>query len=174
MADWNWKERIVAMLSVRDELYKADEDELWEYHFPEVAANMSDISAVQKKLGVSFSDDHIDFLLCADGWQCFYQDVNLFGTKDYETEMFAYAQKMLDVEVEYIDELREIRDHLLPVAVSKSDKDLFVMVLKEGEDHGAVIWLAGGEIERFDSFSDFFEAMIDYNKEDLEELLEDD
>lgn len=174
MADRNWKERIAAMLPVRDELYKADEDELWEYHFPEVAANMSDISAVQKKPGLSFTNDYIDFLLCANGWKCFYQDVNLFGTNDCETEMFAYAQKMLDVEVEYIDELREIRDHLLPVAVSRPDKDLFVTVLKEGEDHGSVIWHAGGEIERFDSFSEFFEAMIDYNKEDLEELLEDD
>lgn len=174
MTDRNWKERIAEMLSVRDELYTADADELWEYHFPEAAANMSDISAVQKKLGLSFTNDYIDFLLCANGWKCFYQDVNLFGTNDYETEMFAYAQKMLDVEVEYIDELREFRDYLLPVAVSRSDKDLFVMILKEGEDLGSVIWLAGGEIERFDSFSGFFEAMIDYNKEDLEELLEDD
>ena len=55
-----------------------------------------------------------------------------------------------------------------------TDKDLFVMVLKEGAAHGSVIWLVGGEIERFDSFGDFFEAMIDYTKEDLGELLEDD
>lgn len=27
MTDRNWKERIVAMLSVRDQLYKADKDE---------------------------------------------------------------------------------------------------------------------------------------------------
>lgn len=40
------------------------------------------------------------------------------------------------------------------------------MVLKEGEDYGTVIWLAGGEIERFDSFTEFFEAMIEYNRED--------
>lgn len=174
MTDWSWKERIVAMLSVRDQLYKADKDELWEYHFPEVAANMSDISDIQKKLGVSFSDDYIDFLLCADGWQCFYQDVDLFGTKDYETEKFTYAKTLLNVEAEYDKELRELGGALLPVAVSKTDKDLFVMILKEGEDYGTVIWLAGGEIERFDSFGDFFEAMIDYNKEELEELLEDD
>lgn len=174
MTDWNWKERIVAMLSVRDQLYKADEDELWEYHFPEVAANMSDISAVRKKLGLSFPDDYIDFLLCANGWKCFYQDVDLFGTKDYESEIFSYAKTLLNAEAEYDEELRKIKDHLLPVAVSKTDKDLFVTVLNEGEDYGTVIWLAGGEIERFDSFGDFFEAMIDYNKEDLEELLEDD
>lgn len=174
MTDWSWKERIVAMLSVRDQLYKADKDELWEYHFPEVAANMSDISDIQEKLGVSFSDDYIDLLLCADGWQCFYQDVDLFGTKDYETEKFTYAKTLLNVEAEYDEELRKLKDHLLPIAVSKTDKDLFVMILKEGEDHGTVIWLAGGEIERFDSFGDFFEAMIEYNKEDLEELLEDD
>lgn len=170
----DWQERIAAMLTVREELQKSDEDELWEYYSPEAAADMSEISEVQKKLGLSFIEDYIDFLLCANGWKCFYQTVNLFGTKDYESEIFTYAQKMLDVELEYIDELREIREHLLPIAVTELDMDKFVMVLKEGEDYGTVVWLAGGEIERFDSFSDFFEAMIEYNKEDLEELLEDD
>lgn len=130
---------------------------------------MSEISAVQKKLGLSFTEDYIDFLLNANGWKCFYQDVNLFGTRDYETEMFEYAQKLLDVEVEYIDELREIRAYLLPIAVTMTDTDKFVMILKEGEAYGTVIWLAGGEIERFDSFTEFFEAMAEYNLPEIED-----
>lgn len=170
----DWIERIAAMLAVREELQRSDDGDLWEYYSPEAATDMSEISEVQKKLGLSFSRDYIDFLLCANGWKCFYQTVNLFGTKDYESEMFAYAQKMLDVEIEYIDELREIRDHLLPIAVTELDMDKFVMVLKEGEDYGTVIWLAGGEIERFDSFTEFFEAMIEYNREDAEDESEDD
>lgn len=163
----DWKERIAAILAAKEELKNSDEGDLWEYYSPEAAADMSEISEVQKKLSLSFTEDYIDFLLCANGWKCFYQTVNLFGTKDYETEMFVYAQKMLDIEVEYIDELREIRDHLLPIAITELDLDKFVMVLKEGEDYGAVIWLAGGEIERFDSFTEYFEAMIEYNMPDL-------
>ena len=46
------------------------------------------------------------------------------------------------------------------------------MVLTEGRENGQIIWLAGGEIERFHSFSDFFEAMIEYNKEELEDILD--
>lgn len=102
------------------------------------------------------------------------QYINLFGTKDYESDLFAYVQYRLGVEVEYIDELREIRHRLLPIAINMTGKDQFMMVLKEGEDYSTVIRLTDGEIERFGSFTEFFEAMIDYNKEDLEELLEDD
>ncbi len=167
-----WKELLVEMLLVRDELYKADKEQLWEYHYPEVAAEPSEILLAQKKLQISLCQDYIDFLLCANGWKCFYQLVDLFGTKDFEAENMSRAKMLLNTELEYDESLNDIKEYLFPIAVSRTDKDLFVMVLAEGIEYGQIIWLAGGEIDRFLSFSDFFEAMIAYNKEELEEILD--
>ena len=167
-----WKKLLVEMLMVRDELYKADKEQLWEYHYPEVAAEPREILLVQQLLQFPLCQDYIDFLLCANGWKCFYQLVDLFGTKDFEAENMSRAKMLLDTELEYDESLNDIKEYLLPIAVSQTDKDLFVMVLTEGRRYGEVIWLAGGEIERFTSFSDFFEAMIEYNKEELADILE--
>ena len=167
-----WKERLVEMLMIRDELYKADNGQLWEYHYPEVAAELREIQLAQEKLEIKLSQDYIDFLLCANGWKCFYQLVDLFGTKDFDAENMSLAKKLLNTELEYDESLNDIKKYLFPIAVSRTDKDLFVMVLAEGREYGQIIWLAGGEIERFLSFSDFFEAMIEYNKEELEDILD--
>lgn len=166
-----WKELLVIMLIVRDELYKADREGLWEYHYPEVAVQMNEIVYIQEKLKVKLSKEYINFLLCANGWKCFYQLVDLFGTKDFESEVMEYAKRLLNVELEYNDSLYKIKDFLFPVAVSRTDKDLFVMVLTEDEEYGQIIWLAGGEIDRFESFYEFFKAMIEYNREELEDMI---
>lgn len=167
-----WKERLVEMLIVRNELYKADKGQLWEYHYPEEAAEVSEVLLSQEKLQIKLSQDYIDFLLCANGWKCFYQLVDLFGTKDFEAESMSLAKMLLNTELENDKSLNDIKEYLFPIAVSRTDKDLFVMVLIEGREYGQIIWLAGGEIERFLSFSDFFEAMIEYNKEELEDILD--
>ncbi len=98
--------------------------------------------------------------------------MDLFGTKDFEAENMSLAKMLLNTELEYDESLNDIKEYLFPIAVSRTDKDLFVMVLTEGREYGQIIWLAGGEIERFLSFSDFFEAMIEYNKEELEDILD--
>ena len=107
----------------------------------------------------------------ANGWKCFYQLVDLFGTKDFESNMMSYAKTLLNAETEFDESLQKNRDYLFPIAVSQTDNDLFVMVLADGREYGQVIWLAGGVIERFDTFSEFFEAMIEYNKEELEDIM---
>lgn len=167
-----WKERLVEMLMVRNELYKADKGQLWEYHYPEVAAEISDILFIQEKLQIKLSQEYIDFLLCANGWKCFYQLVDLFGTKDFESQNMSLARRLLNVELKYNESLSNIKDYLFPIAVSQTDRDLFVMVLTEGREFGQIIWLAGGVIERFLSFDAFFEAMIEYNREELEDILD--
>lgn len=166
-----WMVRIVRMLKVRNEMYLADKEQLWDYYYPELAAQPEDILSLQKKLNVTLSQDYIDFLLRADGWKCFYHDVDLFGTKDFDTESMTYASLLLSVELEYHDSLRQMKDQLLPIAVSRTDKDLFVMVLTEGKDFGQIVWLAGGEIDRFSSFIEFFDSMMEYNQLELEEML---
>lgn len=163
------------MMTVRDELYKADENELWEYSFPEVAADMKDIAAVEEKLEVTFTDDYRDFLLHANGWHNFYRSVTLFGTKEYVDTWagwYTYALRRLKTELENNPSLYKKDEPLFPIAVSQhTDHFLFVLVLG-GNRRGQVICLADGEIERYDTFTDFFEAMIDSNRDELEEVRE--
>ena len=166
----NWKERIIMMLMVKNALYQADKEQLWEYHYPEVAAQMKEILSVQKKLDVKFSEEYTEFLQYANGWKALYQLVDLFGTRDFDSESMEYARKLLNTEMANDKSLDRWGGLLLPIAVSRTDKDLFVMVLAEGEQYGQVIWLAGGEVERFASFCEFFDAMIEYNKEELEDM----
>ncbi len=166
-----WKELIVIMLIVQDEMMKADVNNLWEYYYPKVAGKMSDITYIENKIGKKLSKDYVDFLLCANGWNCFYQMVDLFGTDDLISDKMNRAKEMLDVEVYYNEELQSLGDGLLPIAVSRDDIDLFVLVLDNGEYAGNVIWLAGGEIDRFESFAEFFKSMIEYNKSCRDDLL---
>ena len=82
----------------------------------------------------------------------------------------AYARELLSVEMVYNEDLREMKDYLFPIAVSRDDMDLFVMVLKKGERFGEVIWFAGGQIDKYESFTEFFLAMIEYNKLGVEDM----
>ncbi len=76
-----WKERLVEMLMVRNELYKADKGQLWEYHYPEVAAKISEILLAQEKLQIKLSQDYIEFLLCANGGSAFINLRTCLGRK---------------------------------------------------------------------------------------------
>lgn len=165
------KKDIAVLLDVRNQLMEADKQGLWEYHFPEVAATPEEITEIQKRLNLALSEEYKTFLLCANGWKCFFQMVDLFGTNDLISDKMEFARDLLAVEMEYDQELQELKDQLLPIAASEDDNDLFAMVLAPGERFGEVIWLAGGEIERFPSFMDFFESMIKYNEEEVRRML---
>lgn len=165
-----WKELIVIMLNVRNNLLKADTSGLWQYDFPEVAATKEEVENIQKHLGIKLSDEYIKFLLCANGWKCFYQMVDLFGTHEFVSDKMKHAIKLLNIEIEFNESLKDVKEYLFPIAVSRNDKDLFIMMLNDN-NFGEIIWLAGGEIDRFVSFIEFFESMIEYNKEELEEML---
>ena len=167
----SWEDRLGMLLMVRGDMYTVDVNQLWEYHVPEPAAAEHEVLFVQDKLGVKLSQDYIDFLCHANGWKCFYQRVDLFGTYDLCGDLLCSAYRMLNIELMSNGELHDFGQSLLPVALSRDDKDLFVLVVAEGESFGSVFWLAGGEVERFASFADFFDAMIEYNNADLLDLL---
>lgn len=76
---------------------------------------------------------------------------------------------MLDAtEDDVIEGLGVTNEELLPIGVTTDDMDLFLMTRPQSQMPGQVIWLAGCEIERFSSFTDYFHSMIDYNIEGAE------
>ncbi|MCI8973843.1 MAG: hypothetical protein HFH79_09680 [Lachnospiraceae bacterium] len=44
----DWKLNIVTLVYVRDQLMKADKEQVWEYYWPEVAATKNELRAIQK------------------------------------------------------------------------------------------------------------------------------
>ena len=97
------------------------------------------------------------------------QDISdLFSLDDYHSDKMDYAKTLLVTELEYQDEFKI--NELLPIAVSRDDMDLFVLVVG-GNSIGQVIWFAGGVIERFDSIKSFLSGMMGYSKADMKDLL---
>lgn len=60
------------------------------------------------------------------------------------------------------------RADLLPIAATRQDKDLFVLVKPGAKQSGSVVWFAGTEIQRFDGFEEYFLVMVDYNRSQIE------
>ena len=60
------------------------------------------------------------------------------------------------------------RQELLPIAATSVDKDLFVMTLPNSQSPGIVLWFAGEEVDRFQSFDDYFLAMVEYGRQDIQ------
>jgi hypothetical protein len=57
------------------------------------------------------------------------------------------------------------REDLLPIAARRDDLDLFVLARRTAGRPGEVIWFAGGVIERYENFDDYFSAMVDLNRD---------
>ncbi|AZK44862.1 SMI1/KNR4 family protein [Paenibacillus lentus] len=165
----NWIETIAIMILVKQDMEKYDEEGLWEYHLPEVAASEELLIKTEQHLGYHLDSEYKEFLKYANGWKSFYQSVDLFGTNELVSSSdMDYAVNILNaIEDSVIFECGVPRDELLPIAVTKIDKDLFVITKLNSSNPGQVIWFAGEEIDRFDNFKEFFLSMIDYNREEL-------
>lgn len=166
----NWKDEIVKLVYVKQALAAVDASGLWPHHLPNVGASQEDIAQTEKALGFKIDAGYSDFLQLADGWNGFYQTVDLFGTSDLAgNEKAQYATSILNV----IDDvaIRESdfrRQELFPIAATSQDKDIFAMAKPSSGAPGEVVWFSGGLVAKFPNFCEFFLAMVDYNREEIE------
>jgi hypothetical protein len=168
----DWKQRIVELVLVKQKLAELDTKGLWQHRLPAVAATEVKLRAVEAYLGEALDPAYRAFLLHADGWPAFYQSVDLFGSDDLMgSDRSRHAAEMLDfVEDAVLATSRLRREDLLPIAASPVDTDLFVMMRQSASHPGGVVWLAGSEIDRFPSFDEYFLAMVDYNRLEVQHL----
>lgn len=160
------------MVQIKQAISAADVNGLWEFHLPRVAAGAAALSSVEDLLGVQLDPEYRSFLSYADGWPSLFQSVDLFGVADLARgPRMDIAQELLaNLEP---DALRAAGLHgtqLLPVAATTVDLDLFVMPVAHGRQQPPVVWFAGYEIDRFETFHEFFLAMIEYNHRELTAL----
>jgi hypothetical protein len=168
----NWKERIVQMVLVKQRLEEVDVEGLWDYKLPRLAASEEVLEQVEEALGVSLDPEYHDFLRHAGGWPAFYQSVDLFGPDELlGSPHFAAAREALEsMEDEALEECGEAPRNLLPIAATSEDLDLFLIAGPEAQTPGQVFWYAGGLIETFPSFTEYFLAMVDYNRGEVRRL----
>ncbi len=160
-----WKDLIGYACIIQNKLMQLDKKHIYEFHCPKLAATEEQINEAQAKIGFELPKDYKDFLLCANGWDCFWLNVDLFGTQELTSSRVTDALDLLfDVVIEYFPELEKRKNSILPIANSEEDLDTFILFLSNDEYYGKVIWIAGQEIDLFDSFEQFFCSMVLYNK----------
>lgn len=153
---------------LKQEMEKIDKDKLWEYYMPNDPADEETVKESLSKLGVNIPNELIELYQVLNGWDCFFQMVDLFSLSDYFSDKMNYAKTILHTILEYQEEF-EIND-LLPIAVSRDDIDVFVLVVG-GKSFGQVIWFAGGIIERFDSIRFFLTEMLKLSKATIDNKM---
>ena len=167
----DWRSDITKAITVQQACMRVDVDELWEYSLPEPRASEQEIVDAERQLGCRLPEQYRSFLLHANGWRCFYQDVNLFGTSDLlGGELHDTAEELLEVAKEVLPPLEYDLDCFFPIAASMTQIDLFVIGKVGSPWEGQVIWIAGDIIDEYESFLEYFRSMVAYNKLGAEEL----
>ncbi|NWB46393.1 SMI1/KNR4 family protein [Pseudomonas gingeri] len=169
----NWKQEIARLALIKSEIKKLDVNGVWPYHLPSVAATETEIQEASTQVGGLFDGGYLDFLRHANGWDGFYQSVNLFGCDDLVggERMKKAVEALLDIDEIALRQSELLRSELIPIAASDVDVDIFFMSKNKLIGNVGVVWFAGQEIQRFQNFEEFFLAMIDYNLEELRSFV---
>lgn len=166
----DWKKEIAIAWHVQNETAKLDKSNLWEYFLPKVAASEQELAETEAVLGFAIDPRYREFLCCANGWRCFLQRVDLFGTAELRggRAMRDACSALENIDSEVLAKSTLVRSDLLPIGFSSEQSDLFVMLKPSSMNPGTIVWFAGYEIERYPVFDDFFLAIVDYNRLRLE------
>jgi len=168
----HWEKEISVLVYIKQILSDLDKSHLWQYHLPEVAASEIEIVTLEKHLGFNLDTRYADFLRRANGWRCFYQSVDLFGTKELlNSKIYQQAQLILDSIDENVIKTSGLhKDDLLPIGATPFDMDIFFLAKPSSRHSGEIFWFAGQEIDRYPNFEEFYFAMVDYNRAEVEDL----
>jgi hypothetical protein len=167
----DWKKEIAIAYLVKQEVMKVDVEGLWQHHLPETAATEQEIEDLEKSMGEDLDISYREFLKFANGWQGFFQSIDLFGLSELKgNAMSQRADQLLLALGDTKDLFGTERQDLLPIAASRDSIDLVVIEKKKSTAIGKVHWLAGDLIDSFSSFEEFFLAMVDYNREEISAL----
>ena len=166
----DFRDAIALLWKIKEETMQVDKKNVWQYCLPNIAATEIQFSKAERHLNHIIDPRFKAFLACANGWQSFYQSVDLFGT---ESLVGGSQNQCGDFLLSHLDEslLKKSgfsRQELLPIAATKLDRDLFVITRPSSSVPGTVIWFAGEEVDRFSDFDEFFLAMLEYNRTELE------
>lgn len=169
----DWKRELVIAHLVKQKIPEVDTDGLWENTLPEIAASEEEVQALEARLGYELDSQHRDFLLHANGWRAFKNDIDVFGASDFTSGPRAVrAADLIEALEPFKEQYGFHKSELLPIAVSSDDIDIMLMTRPDTATPGRVLWLAGGLVETFSGFDDWFLAMVDYNRLNYQYLVD--
>ena len=161
-----WKIAVAQMWSVKQRLSAVDH--AFEHRLPRVAATAMEIDDSERRIGETLHPEQGGFLSVAGGWPAFWHDVDVLGPAELgRGELWNDGLERLSL-LEH--EGVVLAGVYMPVAVSRHDKDLFVISKRNGENWGELLWLAGEEVDRFPTFREFLLSMTEYLRSELAEL----
>lgn len=173
----DWHELVSRAEQVNLAISEADVNRTWLYGGPSPGADPAELATLDAVLGGPLAPDYQQFLTISNGWDGFYSDVDLFGCADFPfSPPLAFVWMMIDAIEEGSGGLVSYPwSSWIPIGVSREECDFFLLQRPLGnEPGGAVVWLsAGQEVERYDTFAEFFEAMIAFNEANLAEVRTD-
>lgn len=168
----DWKREIAIANLVKQKVAEVDTAGFWLHPFPEVAASETDVTALEALLGTSLDSNLRAFLLHANGWQSFYQSTDIFSVADFRGGRRKDRADELLESLEDTQQLCDFRpDELMPFAVSADDIDVFMISRNDSHAPGRVLWFAGGLVDVFPNFDEWFLAMVDYNRRQYGKLV---
>jgi len=168
----DWKRELVIAHLVKSKVHEVDIDGLWENTLPEVGATDEQLASLEQMLGYRLDPQHRQFLLHANGWRSFMQHVDVFGIDDFKAGPRASRAIALIESLQPLDSLCGYSDRdLIPIAVSSDDIDVFAMARPHTSTPGKVFWFAGGLIDTFPCFDEWFLSMVDYNRKEYQRLV---
>ena len=170
----DWKSELVISHLVKQKIAEVDVDQLWENTLPEVAASEAQLHALEQSLDHPLDPQYRAFLSHANGWRAFMQYIDVFGVGDFEGGSRAERANELIASLEPIEPICGFsRKDLMPIAVSSLDIDVILMTRPHSLTPGKIFWFAGGLIDSFTGFDDWFLAMVDYNRQEYQRLVGD-
>ncbi len=157
----DWKLEIVRVVYWKQIAHQHDPEHTLPWHFPEVAARPDRIAAAEQAAGASFPGQYKEFLGFADGWKGFHVNTDLFGTGDFLDGRSLRVLRRPDVQ----SFIRKAGlERVIPVGASDVDSDVFLLALDTSKVlPGGVVWFGDDEVDRYQSFHEFFASMVNYN-----------
>ena len=173
---WTWPDYIGWGWMIVQARMEADWTGLWDYAMPNPKASEETVARAEARLGFRLPESYRGFLLAADGWPCFFQDMTIFSTSDLlGGELHKAGQIQLELE-ECVEAMAAggviAADHFTVVA-SRESIEIALMGKPGTPAEGTVSWVRGEVMQRYDDFLDYYLSMMELNKLDTADLKKD-
>jgi len=173
---WTWPDYIGWGWMIVQARMEADWTGLWDYAMPNPKASEETVARAEARLGFRLPESYRGFLLAADGWPCFFQDMTIFSTSDLlGGDLHKAGQTQLELE-ECVEAMAAggviAADHFTVVA-SRESIEIALLGRPGTPAEGTVSWVRGEVMQRYDDFLDYYLSMMELNKLDTADLRRD-
>ncbi|OFT41017.1 1,3-beta-glucan synthase regulator [Actinomyces sp. HMSC08A09] len=170
---WTWPDYIGWGWMIVQARMEADWTGLWDYAMPNPKASEETVARAEARLGFRLPESYRGFLLAADGWPCFFQDMTIFSTSDLlGGELHKAGQIQLELE-ECVEAMAAggviAADHFTVVA-SRESIEIALMGKPGTPAEGTVSWVRGEVMQRYDDFLDYYLSMMELSKQETESI----